>query len=287
MQLGFERALSPATTVSSDYVVNGTGNATNIYSALGVQEKVKLSKYLSGNLLVQSANAMGAGAQGFTVLGGMLHYANAHTVQASLAYQTRSGYAGGSTLTSAIAGRLSPSLSIVGVLQRAYSVNARTIDDKLSLAYRPLEGDRFVSLFSYERSNGGFWNGGAASVVSFEELFRPTGRFELGGRFAYKLDGDAYYRARTSLVALRARQSIGTRFDFGAETRIIQVPGVAGARAVDFAAEAGYSQSQTRFALGYNFSGSADPTLTGKPQRRGVYFTVTTLLDQIFGWGKQ
>lgn len=287
MQLGFERALSPATTVSSDYVVSGTGNATDIYSALGVQEKVKISKWLSGNLLAQSANAIGAGAQGFTVFGGMLHYANANTVQASLSYQTRSGYAGGATLSSGIAGHLSPNLSILGVVQRAYSANARSIDDKVTMAYRPVDTDRFVSLFSYERSNGGFWNGGAASVASFEELFRPTDRFELAGRFAYKMDGDAYYRAHTSLVAVRARQTIGARFDLGGETRVIDVPGVVNARTVDFAAEAGYSEHQTRFALGYDFSGSADPALTGKPQRRGLYFTVTTLLDQIFGWGKK
>lgn len=287
MQLGFERALSPATTVSSDYVINGTGNATDIYSALGVQEKVKFSKWLAGNVLAQSADAIGAGAQGFTVLGGMLHYANANTVQGSLSYQTRSGYAGGATLSSGIAGHLSPNLSILGVVQRAYSTNARSIDDKMTMAYRPLDSDRFVSLFSYERSNGGFWNGGAASVVSFEELFRPTDRLEFSGRYAYMLDGDAYYRAHTSLFAVRARQTIGAHLDFGAETRLLDLPGVANARAVDFAAEAGYSLKDTRFALGYNFSGSPDPTLTGKPQRRGMYFTVTTLLDQLFGWGKK
>jgi hypothetical protein len=287
MQLGIERALSPATTVSSDYVVNGTGNATNIYSALGVQEKFRFSKFIAGNLLAQSANAMGSGAQGFTVLGGTLHYANAQTLQASLAYQARSGFGGGATLSAGIAGHVSPDVAVVGVVQRAYSTSARSIDDKFSLAYRPLENDRFISLFSYERSNGGFWDGGASSVVSLEELFRPTGRLEIGGRFAYKLDGDEYYRAHTSLAGLRLRQTIGSRFDAGAEVRFIDVPGVSGARSTDFATETGYSAGQTRFALGYNFSGSADPTLTGKPQRRGVYFTVTTLVDRIFGWGKQ
>ncbi|HKU69012.1 MAG TPA: hypothetical protein VJP85_14675 [Candidatus Baltobacteraceae bacterium] len=286
MQLGIERALSPATTVSSDYVVSGTGSATNVYSALGVQERFRLSKYVGGNLLAQSANAIGAGAQGFTVLGGALHYANAQTLQASLAYQARTGFAGGATLSAGIAGHATPDLAVVGVVQRAYSASARSIDDKVSLAYRPLENDRFISLVSYERSNGGFWNGGAASVVSLEELLRPSTRLEIGGRFAYKLDGDEYYRAHTSLTGVRLRQTIGSRLDAGAEVRFMQVPGVSGARSTDFATEAGYSAGQTRFALGYNFSGSADPTLTGKPQRRGVYFTVTTLVDRIFGWGK-
>ncbi len=287
MQLGFERALSPATTVSSDYVVSGTGDATNIYSALGVQERFRLSKYVGGNLLAQSANAAGAGAQGFTVLGGTLHYDNAQTLQASMAYQTRSGFGGGATLSAGIAGHVSANVAVVGTVQRAYSSAARSIDDKVSLAYRPAENDRFISLFSYARSNGGFWNGGAASVVSLEELFRPTGRLEIGGRLAYKLDGDAYYVAHTSLAGLRVRQTIGSRWDAGAEVRLLDIPGIANARSTDFAAEAGYAAGQTRFALGYNFSASADPSLTAKPQRRGFYFTLTTLVDRIFGWGKQ
>ncbi|HET6894243.1 MAG TPA: hypothetical protein VFH72_02575 [Candidatus Baltobacteraceae bacterium] len=287
MQLGLERALSPATTVSSDYVVSGTGNATNIYSALGVQERFRISKYVGGNLLAQSANAVGSGAQGFTVLGGMLSYANAQTLQASMAYQTRSGFGGGATLSAGVAGHLSQNIAVVGTVQRAYSTAARSIDDKMSLAYRPAKDDRFISLFSYARSNGGFWNGGAASVVSLEELFRPTGRLEIGGRFAYKLDGDQYYVAHTSLAGLRVRQTIGSRWDAGAELRVLSIPGIANARSTDFATEAGYAAGQTRFALGYNFSASADPSLTGTPQRRGLYFTITTLVDRIFGWGKQ
>jgi hypothetical protein len=286
MQLGFERALSPATTIRDEYVVSGTGNAKDIYSALGVQENFALSKFVSGNLLAQSAKAIGAGAQGFTLLGGAVNYANSSVLRASLAYQARSGAGGGSTFSGGIAGHLAPDLAVLGTAQRAYSVSTESIDDKITFAYRPLQGDRFISLLSYERSNGGFWNGGTASVVSFDELFRPLDGLELAAHLAYKLDGDAYYRAHTSLGAVRVRRQIGTRFDLGADTRIMQIPGAAGARSVDFASETGYSVGQTRFALGYNFFGSADPTLTGQPQRRGFYFTVTTLLDSLFGWGK-
>lgn len=286
MQFGFDRDLSPATAIDTAYVVNGTGNGSNIYSVLGIQQKVKLSKFLGGALQAQTAHASGSGAEGFSVWGGELGYANAQTARASVSYQTRTGQAGGASLAVGVAGHLSPNVAAVGFIQRAYSSNAQSIDDKLTLAYRPAESDRLISLFSYQRSNGGFFNGGADSVLSFEELFRPTDRVEIAGRYAYALDGNAYYAAHTQLWALRATQRIGARFDVGAETRIEQIPLVSNARSTDFAAEAGYSFGETRAAVGYNFFGSADPTLTGKPQTRGIYVTLTTLIDRVFGWGK-
>jgi len=41
-----------------------------------------------------------------------------------------------------------------------------------------------------------------------------------------------------------------------------------------------------RLAAGYNFSGSPDPSLAVAPTRRGFYATATTVIDRVFGWGK-
>jgi hypothetical protein len=41
-----------------------------------------------------------------------------------------------------------------------------------------------------------------------------------------------------------------------------------------------------RLGAGYNFSGSPDPNLVSAPTRRGVYATATSVIDNIFGWGK-
>jgi hypothetical protein len=110
----------------------------------------------------------------------------------------------------------------------------------------------------------------------------------LAGRFAYTLDGDSFYKAHTSLAGLRVRQNVGRRFDVGAEVRELNAANIPGARATDFAAEGGYQLGGgSRVAVGYDFSGSVDPTLTGTPTRRGFYVTFTTLVDRIFGWGKQ
>ncbi len=287
-QIGFERALSPATTVSSDYLIDGTGSSKDIYSALGVHEKFKIGHDLGGNFFVQSAAAVGRNAQGFSVWGGVLDYANAGTLRASLGYQTRSGFAGGSTLSGGIAGHISPNVSIVGTIAHAYSPGNVAINDRLSLAYRPARNDRFISLFDYRRTTGnGYAFGSLGDVASLEEIFRPGGGFELAGRAAYKLDGGGYYVARTAMLSLRARQNLGPRFDVGAALRQIFVPQVSGGRTSDLAVEVGYQLGNSaRLAVGYNLSTAADPTLTGAPQRKGLYVTLTTLIDRIFGWGK-
>jgi hypothetical protein len=162
------------------------------------------------------------------------------------------------------------------------------VNDRVSLAYRPDQNDRFISLLGYERRSGGYSAAeGLADVLSFEEIFRPGRATEIAGRFAYKLNGDGFYTAHTSIVGMRVTQNVGPRFDLGAELRRMSAANIPGAKAADFAAEAGYRIGLgTRLAAGYNFSGSVDPTLTGHPQRRGFYVTVTTLVDRIFGWGK-
>ncbi len=294
-QFGIERDLSPATTVTSDYLITQGGSGVDIYSALGVQEKFRIGKTLGGNLFVQSANARGVGAQGFTVWGATLNYAATNGLRAALAYQTRTGASGGSTLSAGFAGPINDNMAIVGSLNHAYSsgVTGTTgINDQVSVAFRPSQDDRSISLLGWTRTSGSSNFGGTGDddtdVISFDQLYRPWYGLEIAGRFAYKLDGDAVYLAHTSLASLRVRQNIGRRFDIGAEVREQNAANIAGARATDFAAEAGVQiGGGARAAVGYNFSGSVDPTLTGQPERKGLYVTFTTLVDRIFGWGKQ
>lgn len=290
LQFGMERPLTAAMTVSSDYVINHTGDATDVYTALGVQEKFRLSPSTAGNLFYQNANDAGPSRAGFHVFGADLAYSKPNAVRASLSYQTRTGSNGGSTFSGGVGGRLSQNASVMGTFQRAFGNGQTGIDERLSFAYRPQENDRFVSLLGYRRTNAtaGIFGGSAiADVVSFEEVWRPSGELEIGSRFAYKLNGDGFYVAHTSMRALRARQMLGKRFDAGAELREFDVPGTYGGHTTDFAVETGYQLgNSTRVAAGYNFSGGTDPTLTGHPQRKGLFLQVTTLVDRFFGWGK-
>jgi hypothetical protein len=288
-QIGVQRTVGSNTAIDSSYTLANTGSGEDVYAALGIQQTFKIGKRLAGNATMQSARATGAGAQGFTVFGGGLAYSDLKDFRASLSVQSRGGMGGGTTLSGGATGHIGPNIALLGTVDQTFGNGVFSVNDRISAAYRPSEDDRFISLFAYDRQSGGYSaNQGTSDVVSFEEIFRPGASTEIAGRFAMKLDGDGYYMAHTSLAGLRVTQMFGPRFDAAAEVRKMNVAGISGARATDFAAELGYrAAAGTRVAAGYNFSGSADPTLTGKPQRRGFYLTVTTLVDRIFGWGKQ
>jgi hypothetical protein len=288
-QIGVERTIGSSTAIDSSYVVANTGNATNMYAALGVQEAFRFGKRISGNATMQSARATGTGEAGFTVFGGGLSYTDLKDFRASVSVQSRGGFGGGTTLSGGATGHIGPNIALLGTVDQTFGSGLSAVNDRISLAYRPDQNDRFISLLGYDRQSGGYSAAeGTADVLSFDEIFRATPSTEIGGRYAYKLNGDGFYAAHTSLAGIRVTQQFGPRFDIGAELREMSAANIPGAKATDVAAEAGYRIGLgTRLAGGYNFSGSVDPTLTGHPQRRGFYVTVTTLIDRIFGWGKQ
>ena len=112
-------------------------------------------------------------------------------------------------------------------------------------------------------------------------------RTTLVGRFAYKLNGDSTYAASSSLAGLRVDQTVGSRLDVGAEVRQSSIRGIAGTTATAVGVEAGVRLGdQTRLGVGYNFSATADPSLATTPARRGIYTTITSVVDRLFGWGK-
>jgi hypothetical protein len=102
------------------------------------------------------------------------------------------------------------------------------------------------------------------------------------------VDGDSYYAAHSSLLGLRVDQRIGSRLDVGAEARRAAIQGIDGATSTAFAVEGGVRVGDnTRLGVGYNFRGTADPSLATTPARKGVYVTVTSVVDRLFGWGKR
>lgn len=286
LQFGFQQDLSKTTNISNDYTIAHTGDGTTVYDAVGVQQKLHFGKNVGGTAFYQHASSAGQNIAGFSVYGIQLTYLNSSNIRAGLSYQTRSGLGGGSTYSLGLAGKISPVFSTIGSFQHAYG-QVSAVNDRISIAHRSLNNDRLVSLFDYTRNNGNGQQGGINNVVSLEELWRPRPSTEIAGRFAYKLSGDTFYLAHTSMFGVRVRQNVGKRLDIGAEFRQFAVPSIAGARSSDFAAETGYQAgSSVRIAAGYNFSKSLDPSLTGQPQRKGFYITITTLIDSIFGWGK-
>jgi hypothetical protein len=287
--VGFERDMSSATAVDSEYGVDHTANGQDIYSAFGVREKIKLGKNLQGNAFAQDGNAVGAGMEGFFVYGLNATYSNARNFTAAASWQNRTGSQPGSTLTAGMAGPLGNDFAVQATVQDSRNLGLYDNQDSFGLAWRPSNNDRGATLFEYDHRIGNISTlGEQTDVIMFQQVYRPTANLELAGRYAYKMDGGAYYLPHTSLVGLRADERFGPRYDLAVETQLVAPSGIPAAKSTDFAVENGYRiGGSARVALGYNFAGSADPTLTGAPVRRGVYITVTSIVDRFFGWGKQ
>ena len=290
--VGFEQAIGRNTSVDSEYAIEHVGNAQDVYAAIGARERVSFGKNLHGDLSFQTANATGnnvsvpAGA--FDVYGANLAYTNDKRFAATLALQERTGFNGGASVQAGIAGPLGTDWSILGSVVGTKAGGQATEDARVSLAWRPSKNDRGSTLFSYDRVTGNITDLGThTDVLSLENVYRPTHRFEFGTRVAYKLDGDGYYSAHTTLFAARADQRIGSKLDVAAEVLQTVSREVAGSNNTALGVEAGARLGgQIRVAGGYHFQGSADPSLVNTPVRRGFYATLTSVVDRLFGWGK-
>ncbi len=284
--LGVEQTVGSGTTVDDEYGIDRTANGGDVYSALGVRQRFVLGKNVKGSLTFQHANSLGANASGFVLYGAQVAYGVAR-FHSSVDAQIRTGNAAGFSLDAGAAGALSRDVSLFGVANTSSVGGYRIVDDRISLAVRPAESERFESLLGFEAKNGDIATVGAhTQLLSIEELVRPIPAIEVAGRYALKLDGDAFYTAGTSLVGLRVDGRLTRHFDLATELRQLNV-GNAAAATRALAIEAGERLGDSfRLAAGYNFSGSPDPALASAPTRKGVYASATTIIDRIFGWGK-
>ncbi|HEY0798314.1 MAG TPA: hypothetical protein VGD50_04140, partial [Candidatus Baltobacteraceae bacterium] len=286
-EIGIDHTLGTQTTVTSDYTIQQAGSGSNIYSSLGVQEKLPINKFLHGDATLQHAVGIGQGSSGFNVYGLDLAY-NTTRMRASGSYQLRTGDSGGATLALGATGALSPDFSLFASVNDSNAGGIADDESRVGVAYRPSNNDRAATLLQYDSAvSNSSALGSRADTLSLDEIVRPSNSLEVAGRYAYKLSGDSYYPAQSELFGLRATQRVGPRADIGAEVRYLDVRNIPNASATGFAVETGMRLGDgMRLALGYNFSGSPDPQLAAAPTRRGVYVTLTSVIDRIFGWGR-
>jgi hypothetical protein len=288
-ELGFTRRLGNATTLDTSYVVDHTAEGGDVYAAMGVRERIALGA-LKGDAFLQHATAVGAAAGGFDLYGLSLTYADkSNKFRVSGSSQMRTGDGAGLSLTLAAVGSISPDFSLFASINDARSSGTYQADERVGLAWRPSRSDVGVTLLQFERSDGNaLLTGTQSGVLSLEQVLRVRSRTEIVGRYAYKIDGDSYYAAHSSLAGLRVDQKIGSRFDVGVEGRRATVLGIDGASATAFALEGGVRiGDNTRLGVGYNMRGTADPSLSATPTHRGAYVTVTSVVDRLFGWGRR
>jgi hypothetical protein len=290
-ELGFSRRLGNATTVDTSYLIDHTANGGDLYAAMGVRERISLG-LTKGDAFVQHATAIGNGtaAGGYDLYGLSLTYADpASKFRASGSTQLRTGSGAGVSMTLAAVGAISPDLSAFASVNDARAGGADQSDQRVGLAWRPSRSDAGVTLLQYERSTGNASLTSAQSgVLSLEQVLHVGSRTDVVGRYAYKIDGDSFYAANSSLAGLRLDQRIGARFDVGAEIRRANVRGIDGAASSAVAFETGVRIGDvTRVGVGYNFSSTADPSLATTPTHRGAFVTVTSVVDRLFGWGRR
>ena len=280
VSLGMERKLGAATTLSSEYGFERTPAGGSFTSSTALREALTLSPRLKGTAYAQSS-------AGFFAYGFDLAYVTSR-FHATTSLQERAGTLGGTTLAASAAGALSPDISLVGDVRSARTAAFNDTQARVGLAWRPHDNDRGAALVELERRNGTSVAGGDhVDTLSAEAAWRPSRRLELDARGALKLDGDGVYAAHTYLAGLRATQRIGSRFDIGAEARVLGAPGTTRPRTGQFAVESGLRLGDTmRLAVGYNLTGSADPSLAQTPSRKGLYVTLTSVITHVFGWGR-
>ncbi|HEY4441745.1 MAG TPA: hypothetical protein VGN14_14895 [Candidatus Elarobacter sp.] len=290
-EFGFSRNLSASTSIDTAYEIDHAANGGDVFATMGVREHYKIGRF-GGDAFYQHGISVGAQSSGagFNLYGLSFSYADAaQKFRASGSTQVRTGAGGGVSLTLGAIGAISPDLSLFSSIDDARTFGSSSSDERVGLAWRPSRSDNGVTLLQYERRDGtSSLDNTKSGVLSLEQVLRFGSRTEVAGRYAYKLDGDSYYAAHSSLVGLRVDQKVGARFDAGAEVRQSNVLGIDGAKATAFAAEGGYRLgNQTRLGFGYNFSGTADPSLATTPTHKGFYATLTTVVDRLFGWGKR
>jgi hypothetical protein len=288
-ELGFARRVGNA-TIDTSYLIDHGANGSDVFATMGVRERISLGR-TKGDAFYQHATAAGTtDGGGFDLYGVSLSYADpANKFRASGSTQLRTGSGSGVSISLAAAGALGPDFSLFASVNDARAPGSNQSDERVGLAWRPSRNDNGVTLLEYDRRDGtGALTNTQSGVVSLEQVLRVRTRTELVGRYAYKLDGDSYYAAHSSLLGLRLDQKIGSRFDVGAEARQASVRGIDGASATAFALEGGVRLGDnTRVGAGFNLRGSADPSLATGPTKRGFYMTVTSVVDRLFGWGKR
>ena len=291
--VGFEQQVGP-TTFESGYAVNHTASGTDLFDAIGVRTKVVTGPRLNADAFIQVGNSLystyGTPDQNpfFIALGTSLSY-SLKTFHATGQVQERTGFDSGSSFQLGATGPISPAVSLFGSYTGSYTENVFDTEGRGGLSYRPSRNDRYVTLVSVDvyRSNLTNYDAYTTNVVQLQELYRSSTRTEFAASAAYKLTGDSFFAPRTTIFGLRGDQRIGGRFDIGSEVHWSDVAPISGTNATGFAVEAGYRLGSTlRLAGGYNFQGFADPETAVNAMHRGLYVTVSSYIDRIFGWGK-
>ena len=326
-----DRRIGENTALTSRYSVYSGVNGVIGQGAIGLNHNWVVSKglrinltyeYIFNNLFAntgagtqfaqpyatgQTSSSLGNfGGQSYSV---GLEYNPTQDFQASARVERRTSSAGNNTVIStAAAGRLSPSLTGLFRYQQAGSANqllqiGNTASLRLGLAFRDPADDRFNALLSYQyRSNPNtipdnlLNSSGAGSrdhLLSIEGIYAPDWQWEFYGRYALRqstsfLANNISTDSTVLLGQIRATYRYDYRADIAAEVRWIGQPSVNFGE-LGLALEGGYYLSpDLRAYVGYSFGSVSDNDFSGFRSRGGVYFGITLKVNELWeGFGRQ
>lgn len=301
--IGIETKLAGIGAVNGRYQIENGINGTDSFAVLGLQNRWNLNKQLGieagferGFLLRGDGESFNSGTLG-------LSWSPVEDFRATARYELRDRNGLGQLFTLGAAGKIGDNWSTLARGQWAQSKFAgrRAFSSNVTAAtaFRPQRSDAYALLFSYNRrelfQQGQTANGRTEAdmrdrydTISSDGLVAPFGDLEIYGRFAMRFAGNgnnstSYASALTLLGQLRAQQRLGRYFDLAGEGRWLNQPSSSTFRR-SFGAEFGvWAMPDLRFGLGYNFSqrGYTNDFLSNQ-RRRGVYFTLTTKLSNLF-----
>ncbi len=326
-----DRRIGENTALTSRYSVYSGVNGVIGQGAIGLNHNWVVSKglrlnltyeYIFNNLFAntgagtqfaqpyatgQTSSSLGNfGGQSYSV---GLEYNPTQDFQSSARIERRTSSAGNNTVIStAAAGRLSPSLTGLFRYQQAGSSNqllqiGNTASLRLGVAFRDPADDRFNALLSYQyRSNPNtipdnlLNSSGAGSrdhLLSIEGIYAPDWQWEFYGRYALRqstsfLANNISTDSTVLLGQIRATYRFDYRADIAAEVRWIGQPSVNFGE-LGLALEGGYYLSpDLRAYVGYSFGQVSDNDFSGFRSRGGVYFGITLKVNELWeGFGRQ
>lgn len=319
--------LTEDTAVTGRYsVLGGFNSGVTGQGAIGLNHRIVLGPGLRANLTYERVfgnvfaytaagqqflqpyavgqSAASLGIQGGNSFGVGLEYTDNPDFKASARFDYRTSDAGNNLVISVgAAGKLSPSLTLLGRFQQAGASNqllenlTDTLNLKLGVAYRDPNSDKFNALMRYEfRQNPGLTpdsllvgvgTGSTAHLFAVEAIYAPDFRWEFYGKFALRASQSTLARdlVGTNTITLgqfRVGYRLGYNVDLVGETRFIG-QSVTGFDEVGFAVEAGYYLTpDLRVGVGYSFGEANDRDLNNR-SRGGPYLTFTMKLNQLFG----
>ena len=328
-----ERSLTENTDIRSRYSLLGGANGLTMQGALGLTHRWAIAPGLRVNFgyerifgdifadtavaqqypqpyaVGQAAAALGVQEADSYSVG--IEYTDNPAFQASARFEHRDSDAGNNTIwTLAAAGRLSPSLTVLGRYQQANFSNqiltgllSDTANLKLGLAYRDPATDTFNALLRYEyRMNPGtspdsiLVGTGSESVdhvFAFEGIYAPSWRWEFYGKYAMRhttsyLADDFRTRNTIHLAQGRAAYRLGYRWDVAGDIRWLGQTNT-NFEEIGLALELGYYVTpDLRVGVGYSFGGVDDRDFTGYRSDGGPYLAINFKVNELLaGFGRQ